>query len=244
MVTILDEISSNGVPNKVVVFSSSHSFDALLVEYYNSLEVDTFSMQHGYYDKVGYNSFEAEILRVSKAKHHLLWDSISQTRYTKLGIEKERTIIAGYPKTRLPYKFQTNGRVLVFLSRRKYSHVNLECLKELVSIFPTHQVRFVHHPSDSKNNIKRYDRYSNRASLMDDLYQFFITVNTSVGLELRFSCLPCIEYVDPSFEPTHSSRKNFRYEGKLFHKAELTDINYVKSYRQELADKNEYASYL
>ena len=122
--------------------------------------------------------------------------------------------------------------------------MNVECLKELVSIFPVHQVRFVHHPSDSKNNIKRYERYAIRAPLMDDIYQFFITVNTSVGLELRFSSLPCIEYVDPSFEPTHSSRKNFRYEGKLFHKAELADIDYVKSDLQELADKNEYASYL
>jgi hypothetical protein len=214
---LLEETFKGNNHNNVnfVAFNGPYGNDAILTEFFNKLNVNTYSIQHGiYYRYKNFIPYDIINYLFVNTQKILCWGSESIDVLAEYGVDKKKCIIAGNPKYN-NYKIQPFNKTfktcIVMLGRFIYHEENLELLKLLNVIHKQTEIIFFLklHPSlEIKSYLKDYQNLSKKYNfqiidnsrsltevLKSDKYNFSIAYNTGAYIEsyllgkisLRFS---------------------------------------------------------
>lgn len=137
----------------VVLFSSIHPWEAMMLNFCAKRNIDSISLQHGVYfvykettpiDYVLYRNFNADM--------HLCWGEYSKNQFIDYGIEENRLVVAGYPRISKPYSSKVNEgfNSIVLLARKVLNKSNislLTLLKDFIKKDNSYKFYLKPHPS-------------------------------------------------------------------------------------------------
>lgn len=154
MLNIIDELEKNPFPTHVQKFCSFCSmlnYEAILDYYFQKNGIQTYTLQHGLW--FIYDSYPIDVVVYENfvAKNLLCWGEYTKDEFIKFGVDKDRLLIAGYPRKtkKLVEKKCQNLKILILFARVQYHKNNLriiELLKELSNSIDI-EVEFKLHPS-------------------------------------------------------------------------------------------------
>lgn len=207
----------------LLAFSAVHSDEAMFVEYFRKRGRRTYSLHHGAYglyrmadkpiDMLAYENLNADF--------HLCWGQFTKDEFSEFGIESERLLVAGYPRTtRKLHPQQIPGAPLslvFFCARWKFDAQNqrvLQLLAELVHSRPeSFRVAIKPHPSLSlaeykrlaaENHFEFIEHKTIGELLQDPDYHMAITCNSNAYYDAYLSNRIALRYVDETNELTNA----------------------------------------
>lgn len=214
---VIDIIEKQVRPSaeKYCAFSSVHPLEAILVQYFKSRSVPTYSLQHGIYytyknnipvDALAYENFNADF--------HFCWGAYTKSEFERAGISTDKLLIGGYPrKSVISKKIVFNPQIcLVLLTRRSLQYANFELLDILSDFAKELNVKYFIklHPS---LQIKDYEGYisehkftflDNKRTLTqllcEDNFGWSISINSAAYYESYLNRVPCVRYSNGKFE--------------------------------------------
>ncbi|WP_340064177.1 hypothetical protein [Ascidiimonas aurantiaca] len=165
----LEKIKLTGSLQKAVVFSSVHPWEVMFLYYFRKRNIPVYSLQHGVYfiykkkppiDCILYENFNVDF--------HLCWGKYSKIELVDYGIDKDKLIVAGYPRSiKMQASKKTDPRkCIVLLAREVLKESNyrlIEVLKQFIKKRPEMKFYFKLHPSldemEYKNLLKNKNFY-------------------------------------------------------------------------------------
>ncbi|NRB80976.1 MAG: hypothetical protein HRU38_20305 [Saccharospirillaceae bacterium] len=196
-----------------VAFSSVHTFEALLTNYFKSIGIKTYTLQHGVahihtgelpLDMLSYENFNAD--------YQLCWGEYSKDQYFSYGINESALLVAGYPKkfnkSRVENVVTDKMKIIIFLSRYKYQKSNFDILDGLMKC-NEFDVYLKPHPSLNKEHYRSYieqdksywiDDLSVSESLSKKDWGFSVSINTSAYYESFLNGVVSFMYIDDDYE--------------------------------------------
>ncbi|PMO71089.1 hypothetical protein [Vibrio splendidus] len=197
--------------NKYIAFSSVHTLEALLTNYFRTLGISTYTMQHGVahihtgnipIDMLSYENFNAD--------YQLCWGEYSKEQYESYGVGKEKLLVAGYPKIHkknIDIKINIASKnVLILLARKAFHKSNISLLDDIIGD-SRYKVYLKPHPSLKRENYVNYlddavwlDNISVKNSIDLKDWSFSISINTSAYYESFLNGVVSFMYIDRYYE--------------------------------------------
>ena len=198
---------------KYLSFCDVLDLENLLTQHFKRLGIPTYSMTHGCHHishispepgMIDYENLETDNL--------LMWGEYSINEYASWGIDKNRLLLAGYPKLNRIVNYKKKGktrRCIVLLSQHYFYKQNMQLLNIISSFSDEFEFTIKPHPA----SVEYYLNYVNEHGmkmipsnetiencLTQEKYDWAIAVNTNAYYEALMRGVICLRYNDGSFD--------------------------------------------
>ena len=229
-------------------------FENLMTQYMQLKNIPTFSMEEGIFyifkGEIPHDSVHYEVLTTDKL---LCWSQYVIDEFSQYGIEKDRLILAGYPKKverKNIKKSSSLKKCLVMVARKQFDSANYKLLDILKSMTNQYDFCLKLHPSCDYHSYEQYALkngmyiINKETTLIDclqqDCYNWAIAVNTTAYYETLMKGIPCFRFLDESYSLPNGGDDSFETRGELETLLEMFKHSNTEIYQKDIDEMLTY----
>lgn len=239
------EKNKSDAVEKFVSMCSCHDYGNILSQYYHRKGVTTYSLLEGAgfiqrpcktADCLSYENFYSDKL--------LVWSNLTFQEYKGWGISANNLVIAGCPKELSCVGMKSNNKYekcMLILARESFRKSNVALLDILIKSNHKFDISLKLHPG---SDFSFYGEYANKhgmriiskdqtinESLSNELFDFSIAVNTTAYYDALAKGVPCLRYVDNTFQTVGGYEDKFSNIEEFEEKLKLLSEMKVEEYQ-------------
>lgn len=241
----LESVDTNRI-NKYLCTMSHMNLENVMTQFFNKKGINTYSLEEGIYF-IFKNDIPLDCLIYEnmETSHLLAWSQYVIDEYISYGINANRLLLAGYPKTVHFSEIKENNtfsKCMILLARKSYNEANMKLL-EILSRYSQDVEFFLKlHPS---LDFSLYQEYAQNYGMSiipmsetinecldKDKFDFAIAVNTTAYYEALMRGVPCLRYNDGTFNLPKGCDDIFETSEEYYSKIAVIKKEYKTSYKK------------